>query len=235
MSDVGHLTNDWIGEPVESTAPFGPTTVPAPVFRNSTDVTWVNDALSTELPSLEEALAQVWERHESGDKYVQASRLEIAGALPGVEFPERLPDDVRFLSSQLLFDGDGTLANDFIAAFGLWTAEPYTVSRSVGQYGILWVTYPDPDRSGCDRFSGRDITSCETVLFEGATRWRLESGGEQTVVWMAGDYQYELFHRKQISPEMALELASRTVPLETIDVPAISDVSSESTAITAGS
>jgi hypothetical protein len=215
LADAGRLTNDWIGERSTAARDTTPSTAAPPAYRSASEVAWFNDFLTADLRSADpaEALAAVWARRESGNKYVQAARTEIAGALPGVAFPELLPEDVEFISSQLLFDGDGTLADDYMAAFGLWTAEPYTVSRSVGQYGILWVAVPDPERSGCDRFSGRDIGACNAVVIGDMSGWVLKSGGDETLVWIAGDYQYEFFHRSHVAPETARLMAGALVPL----------------------
>ncbi|MDF1594603.1 MAG: hypothetical protein P1T08_00710 [Acidimicrobiia bacterium] len=216
LSNVGEATNHWIGE---RTAGEGKTTVstePAPTLRPVSEVAWSNDFLAPDPVAPEETIQAVWKRREAGDKFVQAARTEIVGALPGIAFPEFLPDDIEFVSSQLLFDGDGSLSDDFIAAFGMWTAEPYTISRTVGQYGVLWVTYPDPEKSGCERFDNRDFDSCETVAFAGLVAWRLMSGGDETLAWIPGDYQYELFHRSQVDSKMALEMASAMIPLATV-------------------
>ena len=217
LSGIGGVTNDWIGSASGPAAESTTTTLRVVQFHSASEVYWVNDVLAPDGVEPEESLATVWQRREAGNKYVQAARTEIAGALPGIEFPDLLPDDIEFISSQLLFDGDGTLANDYLAVFGMWTAEPYTVSRSVGQYGILWVTTPDPGLSGCEHFSHLDLTSCETVAFEGMTAWRLEVGGSQTLGWLAGEYQYELFHRSQVDRATALRMAAGMIPLENIE------------------
>ena len=219
LADIGRVTNEWIGERPDADVRTTVSTTPAPSFRSASEVIWANDYLVSNPVTPDEALNVVWERRESGNKYVQAARAEIAGALPGIAFPNLLPEDIEYVSSQLLFDGDGTLANDYIAAFGMWTAEPYTVSRSVGQYGILWVTVPDPEKSGCDRFSNREISSCDTVLFSGVTGWALASGGEETLVWIAGDYQYEFFHRSQVDSETAQRMATAMIPLSAVESP----------------
>ena len=217
LAEIGKVTNEWIGAPAAGESVLTTTTLPVVAFHAASDVSWVNDALADDEVLPEESLAAVWQRREAGNKYVQAARMEIAGALPGIEFPELLPDDIEFISSQLLFDGDGTLANDYLAVFGMWTAEPYTVSRSVGQRGILWVTTPDPGLSGCEHFSHLDLTSCETVVYEGMTAWRLQVGGSNTLGWLAGDYQYELFHRSQVDGATALRMAAQMIPLEAIE------------------
>ncbi len=223
LSNVGEATNNWIGERAAGRGETTVVTQPAPTLRSVSEVAWSNDFLALDPVAPEETVQAVFQRREAGDKYVQAARIEIVGALPGIAFPEFLPDDIEFVSSQLLFDGDGSLANDFIAAFGMWTAEPYTVSRTVGQYGVLWVTYPDPEMSGCERFDNRDFDSCDTVAFDGLVAWRLMSGGEETLAWITGDYQYELFHRSQVDSEMALEMASAMVPLASVTMSAGTD------------
>jgi hypothetical protein len=69
---------------------------------------------------------------------VQASRVEIATALPTVRFPETVPEDVRWVTSQLVYDpSSGLLDADTSAAFGFWTVEPYTAES--GQLGVLRV------------------------------------------------------------------------------------------------
>src|SRR4030042_1135821 len=53
---------------------------------------------------------------------------------PGVESPRLGPEKVTHVSSQLVFDVQtGTLDVATAAAFGLWTASPYTVPRTEGQ------------------------------------------------------------------------------------------------------
>ncbi len=59
------------------------------------------------------------------------------GSLRGLEFPTALPEDVIYVTSQLVFTGDGKMADPLLAAFGLWTIPPYSQSRTVGQSGVL--------------------------------------------------------------------------------------------------
>ena len=51
------------------------------------------------------------------------------------------------MTSQLVFDERGDLADDPVAAFGIWSSEPYTRSRSVAQMIIMSVSV-DPE-VGC--------------------------------------------------------------------------------------
>jgi hypothetical protein len=68
-------------------------------------VEWVNDGLGAPEPG-EDPVARVLERRSSFERFVQASRFEITAALPGIRFPEVLPSDVRFVTSQLVYSGD---------------------------------------------------------------------------------------------------------------------------------
>ena len=93
-----------------------------------------------------EIISGVYARANSSDPYVQATPAEIAIALPGVVFPSLTPPEVRYITSQLVYNLNNiTLADDQVAAFGLWTVEPYTRSRSVGQQGVFTVI---PDDEG---------------------------------------------------------------------------------------
>jgi hypothetical protein len=217
LAELGDVTNDWIGEEPagedSTTAPTAPSDSRSPVHQ-AADVNWENDALTGEgsaalLP--EDAIAGVFDRRGSGDRFVQASRLEIAAALPGIEFPAMLPEDVEYVSSQLIFDGDGSLADDYLAAFGLWSTKPYTASRSVGQKAILWVAPAGDYAAGCDQFSNR--AQCEDHVIDGRAGWRLTSGEEQTLVWVDGSYRYELFHRAGVPSSVAEMVAGSMVPL----------------------
>lgn len=217
LADVGHVTNDWIGRAAEDRAVPATTGTTVPSYESAAEVQWANDPLDSGASNRDEALAAVWDRRRTGDQYVQASRAEIALALPGLQFPNLLPADIAYVSSQLIFDGDGTLADGFVAAFGLWTAEPYSVSRTVGQQAVLWIALPGPSASGCDRFQFREVGECATVSHDGKTAWRLISGGTETLVWLDGDYQYELFHRSGIDRETALRMSEAMIGLAMIE------------------
>ncbi|MCZ6456505.1 MAG: hypothetical protein O6650_04570, partial [Actinobacteria bacterium] len=100
---------------------------------------WSNDAIVTEnLADPEALIAEVFARRE-GDRFIQASRAEIAAALPLVRFPADVPYGAEWVSSQLVIENSGELSDDPSAAFGIWSAEPYSRSRSVAQMAVLRI------------------------------------------------------------------------------------------------
>jgi len=141
LERAGEASSGWV------TAVTTPTTTSPPVvieignegLVGAGDVLWVNDDIGPVTPSSDPraAIAAVWDR-QLGSRFVQASRAEIAAALPTIRFPEAVPEDVRWMTSQLVFDSiSGLLDVDTSAAFGLWTVEPYTVEN--GRLGVLRV------------------------------------------------------------------------------------------------
>lgn len=141
LQRVGEASSGWV------TAVTMPTTTTPPVvieignegLVGASDVLWANDDIGPVSPSSDPrfAVAAVWDR-QIGSRFVQASRAEIAAALPTMRFPEAVPEDVRWMTSQLVFDPvSGLLDVDTSAAFGLWTVEPYTVEN--GRLAVLRV------------------------------------------------------------------------------------------------
>lgn len=141
LERAGEASSGWV------TAVTTPTTTNPPVvieignegLVGAGDVLWANDDIGPVTPSSDPhaAIAAVWDR-QLGSRFVQASRAEIAAALPTIRFPEAVPEDVRWMTSQLVFDPiSGLLDVDTSAAFGLWTVEPYTVEN--GRLGVLRV------------------------------------------------------------------------------------------------
>lgn len=169
-----------------------------------------------------EIISGVYARANASDPFVQATPAEIAIALPGVVFPSLTPPEVRYITSQLVYDLNNlTLAADQVAAFGLWTVEPYTRSRSVGQQGVLTVI---PDDEGLAAVaSGTADTSCaryidqnvECTVQEVGTSpaWELTDQLGVTLVWYGDSYRYELFLRSGIAPNLAIEMADSARPL----------------------
>ncbi|MCL1597891.1 MAG: hypothetical protein M3094_01810, partial [Actinomycetia bacterium] len=104
----------------------------------ATDVLWFNDDIAARYSgSSQDVVALVWKR-KINSRFIQSSRAEIAAAMPAIRFPKLLPSDVRWVTSQLVFDGDtGLLDSETSAAFGLWTAEPYQSDTS--RIGVLRV------------------------------------------------------------------------------------------------
>ena len=105
----------------------------------ASDVVWFNDGIAGEgSGTILEVVSAVWRRGDGITSVIQASRNEISAALPGIQFPELLPSDVGWITSQLVFDvASGTLGQDTSAQFGLWHEEPYTVEG--GRTAVMWV------------------------------------------------------------------------------------------------
>lgn len=158
-------------------------------------VAWLNDTLSdSSTGSADFVIAKVWQRRTDETRFVQASRAEIAAAVPGIFFPTAVPEDVTWVTSQLVFDlASATLDADVSAAFGLWSVDPYTSEE--GRRGILRVG-----------------SSGGTTLVEGEIR------PEQTdlgfvMTWVVGTYRYELFCPIPISETACRETAESSRPL----------------------
>jgi hypothetical protein len=164
-------------------------------------VVWVNDQYRAE-PGLtaDAVVRRVWQRGDGVDPYVQAGRDEITTALPAVEFPRLVPEKVTHISSQLVFDVQtGTLDVATAAAFGLWTAEPYTVPRMEGQLAVLRVGL----RSALAGQGTEDIST-----------FQVADGRE--LAWSFGDYVYQLFCRTGISEESCFAIADSMTQLEVL-------------------
>ncbi len=165
----------------------------------SGEVVWVNDDLEVSAgETADQVIYRVWQRSSGVDPYVQASRSEIAAALPGIEFPSLVPEKVTYVSSQLVFDTQtGTLDVGTSAAFGLWSAEPYTVPRTEAQLVVLRVGL---------RSALPDEGSGEISTFQ-ATDGR-------ELAWAEGEYVYQLFCRRGISEESCFAMAGALTSLQ---------------------
>lgn len=170
-------------------------------------MSWSNDLLAhfTDLEvvdaSAEEVVATIWESGSGTDKYLQVARSDIGLALPGLGFPSMLPEEARHISSQLVYSlQTGRLGPDFIAAFGVWTVEPYTRTRDLAQKAVLLVGWDDIDRAalavdpsgGCAWFRTRDFRSCEKGPDDLGPSWWVETFEGRTLIWVDGVYRYEL-------------------------------------------
>ena len=174
-------------------------------LKGITDLVWANDGIDADTSGLgrDELVTTVWLRGDKVDPFVQASRREIAAALPGIEFPQLAPDRVTHVSSQLLFDQlTGILDASTTAAFGLWVGEPYDLPRSDGQLAVLRVGLKTSD----DDVEG-EISSIQVT-----------DGRE--LAWSDGPYVYQLFCRTGMSEAACFEMAESTIPLSLIvDLP----------------
>ena len=137
LGAIGERTSEWIQEARVVTTTTVPVTIP--VVISSHQAQWANDDIVSEsLDDPGSLIAEVFARRE-GDRFIQASRAEIAAALPDISFPTLVPNGARWISSQLVIESDGTLSEEPSAAFGIWSAEPYSRSRSVAQMAVLTV------------------------------------------------------------------------------------------------
>lgn len=220
LESLGLRSSEWINEPTV------PTTVPvvttAPTAVPADRLLWANDEIETESPDDRDALlAGVFSRRQ-GDRFIQASRFEIAIALPEIAFPDEAPIGAEWVSSQLVFDNDGSLATDTSAAFGIWSAEPYTRSRSVAQMVILRVAIDQAAAeevasgegdASCARFSDRNTDRCEIITVGERDTWLLQASGGSTLIWFESPYRYELFGRAFVSDETLRDMSDGMVPL----------------------
>src|SRR5690606_35745869 len=85
LESLGLRSSDWINEPTVPTTVAVVTT--SPTVIDSERLQWANDEIETaNLGDHDALLAEVFERRE-GDRFIQASRYEIAAALPETSFP----------------------------------------------------------------------------------------------------------------------------------------------------
>lgn len=175
------------------------TTVPAegPGFRLAgvTAMTWANDGIGDATAGLdrEALISAVWARGDGVNRFVQASRREIATALPGIEFPQLLPGATTHVSSQLVYD-ELTAGLDVAtaAAFGMWVDEPYALPRTEAQLAVLRVGF----RTAFDPDPGEFLS------------FQVSEGRELT--WTKGDYVYQLFCRTGVSEPACFAIAEST-------------------------
>jgi hypothetical protein len=173
----------------------GPSLRLAPV----TGVAWANDGIGAVTAGLEgDALrAAVWGRGDGISPYIQASRREIAVALPGIEFPQLVPGPVTHISSQLVFDTQTAVLDvSTAAAFGMWVGEPYDLPRSEAQLAVLRVGLR----------SAADVDTGEFFSFQ------VTEGRE--LAWTRGEYVYQLFCRTGISEQACFAIADSTFSLQ---------------------
>jgi hypothetical protein len=159
------------------------------------DILWFNDDIDPQFTgSSPEVIDAVWKR-QLGSRFVQASRREIAAAMPALSFPSLVPQQVRWVTSQLVYnETSGALDPDTSAAFGLWTAEPYR--SDTARLGVLRVGRGLPD----DLAERSEISVI--AVPDGVSLGWTESG-----------HRYELFCRSEVSEELCLEVAESSVPL----------------------
>lgn len=220
LAAVGEKSAEWINEPevVTTTVPV----VTVPVVIGAESLLWANDEIVSEnLGNADALLSEVFARRE-GDRFIQASRVEISTILPDLIFPSSAPYGAEWVSSQLVIENSGLLSDDPVAAFGIWSAEPYSRSRSVAQLAVLRViadaeTAVQIEQSGelpsCARFAETTTEGCNQFEINDRTVWALSSQQGATLIWFDGPYRYELFGRPFISFDALTEMAGSSLRL----------------------
>jgi hypothetical protein len=150
----------------------------------------------------------------------------MVALLPDLKFPASTPYLSEYVTSQLVFDENGDLEDDPVAAFGIWSSEPYTRSRSVAQMIVMQVSRdvvnatevsePGADIS-CTRFEDRTTSECVVGTIGGRTVWSLAASNGNTLIWFDGDYRYELFGRSYVAPAALEEMVTDLVLLSELE------------------
>jgi Prokaryotic lipoprotein-attachment site len=201
LDGLGDRSSQWVQEGVDATT----TTQARVVFQvaneglvNTGDLHWSNDDLGdVGIVDPEQVIHTVWAR-QIGSRFVQASRFEIAGALPSIRFPGLVPQDVQWVTSQLVYDqATGELDGSTSAAFGLWSVEPYTIGE--GQLGVLRVGEA-PLEAGTGRSDTVPILVPDGV----------------NLAWTEGGLRYELYCRASITDAVCEAIIDSFVPLATL-------------------
>lgn len=202
LDGVGDLSRDFVYGGVPSTTSTTAAQGPALNLAGITDLVWANDGLDAGVSlGTEQLISAIWLRGGETSAFVQASRREIAAALPGIEFPRLAPAGITHVTSQLVYDQQtATLDVSTAAAFGLWTGEPYTLPRNEAQLAVL--------RVGLNEFD--DLPAGEFFSV------RIADGRELS--WGKGDYVYQLFCRTGVSEDACFAIAESTTPLSIISV-----------------
>jgi hypothetical protein len=162
---------------------------------HATDVDWYNDTIAGDTPGMQasQVISIVWSRGDGVTSVIQASRSEIAAALPGVQFPELVPDTVGWVTSQLVFDvASGLLSEDTSAQFGLWHNAPYTTEA--GRTAVMQV---------------RPATSADIV---GSISPEETSTG-LNLSWAAEAYHYVIECPSALPEENCWQMAESVMPL----------------------
>lgn len=225
LESIGLRSSDWINEPTVPTTLAVDTTIPT--FVSVDRLQWSNDGIVTEnLGDGGAMLAEIFDRRE-GDRFIQSSRVEIAAALPDVGFPDLAPHGAQWVSSQLVFENDGTLSNEPTAAFGIWSAEPYTRSRSVAQMIVLRVSNDleaatelatGAAEASCARFADRAGDECEIITVGDRETWLLGDSSGSTLIWYEGPYRYEMYGRTFVPEQVLQQMSGSMTPLSSIGV-----------------
>lgn len=158
------------------------------------DVVWFNDAKDPQhTGEPDDVIQAVWADRVGNSRFVQSSRIELAAALPSLRFPEFVPAQVRWITSQLVYrEVTGLLDPDTSAAFGFWTSDPYR--SDTGRIGVLRV-----GRAAIDTLDRR--SRIDTVVVPDGI----------SLGWTEASMRYELFCRSEISEELCMDVATSAV------------------------
>lgn len=223
LADLGGRASGWIDE-VATTRPPTTTTLPASTRQAST-ADWVNDQFGTPPAQSDpgEVLAVIFARSDRDSRYLQSSRAEIVLMVPEIQFPLTVPAGVSFVTSQLVVERQSLrLSTDPTVAFGMWSAEPYTRSRSVGQVAVLTAsTDPaaaevanDPNTPPtCVAFSNVEGQVCGIESFADWPVWRLETASQVTHLWYQGSLRYEITARSDLDEALIHTMIDTMAPL----------------------
>lgn len=224
FESLGRRSSDWIAEPTIYVTTTVAITVP--IVVDSDRLEWFNDSIKSGPLADRQLLRDEIFARRGSDLIVQVNRREIAVLAPSVKFPSSSPAQAEYVTSQVVFERSGSLSDDPLLGFGLWSSEPYTRSRSVAQLAVLWVsrdalgsqeaTSLEPGVS-CARFSDASTTSCDLIQYEGKPVWDLRSSGGRTLVFFDGIYRYELFVRNTVSEEVLFTMVSSFTELEQLN------------------
>lgn len=197
LDGLGQRSQDAVLGDVSTSSTIPVLTTPEETLRvvKSTDLTWWNDGIPGEATGEKNYIvAKVWERAPQ-QRFHQASRVEIVQALPNIAFPGVVPEQVRFVTSQLVYDTASALLDaEFSAAFGLWPVEPYSVQDA--SIAVLRV-----GNAGEFRIDG----IVADVVNEGLS-----------LSWTAGDYRYELFCRTGVIDDLCWQMAESAINLASL-------------------
>lgn len=212
LGDLGRRSSGWIDDVRITTTTPALVTLPEvagviPVW----EAEWWNMALAPKsFPTTAAVMDQVLGRRTGADRFVQASPFEVAAAIPGAEFPAQVPDDVVAITSQLVLAPDANrLDDDQVAAFGMWTVQPYSQSRALGQVGTLSISRGPGDLSCLEE------AACE-LLAVGEDDVRRSIGADSvSFSWTRDAWVYEL----SLHPDaagLAVDMLGSLVPLRQI-------------------
>lgn len=161
----------------------------------ATDLIWFNDGIEGEAADGQPTfvISTVWRRGDGVTSVIQATRNEIAAALPGIQFPELVPDTVGWVTSQLVYDvASGLLGQDTAAQFGLWHREPYTSDG--GRTALLRV---------------RRATSSDVI----GPIAPEDSASGLNLSWVAESYHYVVECPLDLPEENCWQMAETVMPL----------------------